>query len=272
MVDETKGTERAAELGTEPLPPIPGESSEAPVVFAPVGNHAGDAVPVFNGLRGGRARLDGLIPGSAEAKKMDQRIDRIRYWKRKPENAGKKHPEERLCPGRFGNPPVTPAAPIQPVTIPAPLPSAVAPGAEPARTETDPLDTLADSAALALERWTGTDLEDVLGELVSLVEEWRQSVREKKARLALLSESTVKELAAASRWNERLKNRVAMSGSRVCAKLLNANGISAAYKDEIILASASIGLALAEVKSNAAFDKLIAAAKNGPPITPSAKT
>jgi hypothetical protein len=269
MADSPETIEAPPEVGAEPLPPVSGGYAESEIAVAPVGNHAGDSVPSYAGLRGGRQRVDGLIPGSKEAREMDKLVDRIRYWRKK--NPGKVHPEQHKCPGRFGNPPAATISAGPSIPAPAPLPSAV-PGNAPVSFETpapeiDPLDTLAGDAQSALELWTGTDLEDVLRELVELVEEWRQTVRDRKARKALLPESVVKELAAASRWNDRLKNRVAISGSRVCAKLLNSSGVSATWKDEIILASAAIGLALSEVKANSAFDKLIVAARNGPPVT-----
>jgi len=224
------------------------------------------------GNKGGRGRADKLVPGSESAIKADKLYDCIRHWQDR--NPGQIHPQEKslhAAKQKFfadRRKPLPAGQPLSPVTRIAvvdgdrplpPLPSAV-PATVP---EIGSQAALLDDARSALVRWAGTDIEPLLVELIKLLEEWREFAREKKLMLARLPQVTIDEINLDAAWNERPVKILCESGSRVLAKLLNAGGISAEYKDEIFCGLAAILIAGSEIRTMRRINKLIVVANAG---------
>ncbi|HXE43245.1 MAG TPA: hypothetical protein VN516_09495 [Candidatus Baltobacteraceae bacterium] len=223
------------------------------------------------GLRGGKSRLDGLVPGSKEAKSASKLYESIRKWQDR--NPGQIHPQEKsLHPSIAARfiarrkpvpPPRTPiaaaisAAPVE--TVPPVLPSAASrPEISLAGHQTDDPAALLAPATAALELWIGTDVEQPLKDFIAVIEEWRDYSREKKLLLAKLPPDVVAEIKRDSQWNEGTKKIICERGGRVIAKLLNRAGISAQYKDEVILSLALVTLLGSEIRMQRRINKLIA--------------
>jgi hypothetical protein len=256
------------------VPPLEQGKDVADIADARGGDSAESLAIEHEGNRGGRGRIDGLVPGSPAAASADKLYDCIRKWQDR--NPGQIHPQEKsLHPDKqkffVSRRKIAPtnSIPLSPVSHkiksepPPPLPSM---GAGNVRTDLppsgDPADLLV-SARAALVAWAGTDIEPLLIELIKLLEEWREYAREKKLRLAHLPQATIDEINRDCEWDESPKKILCESGSRVLAKLLNKGGISAEYKDEIFCGLAAILIAGSELRTMRRINQLIAAANAG---------
>jgi hypothetical protein len=270
---ETK-TGGAAPAGDHPGGHPSGAVTESPVE-SDVGTHAARLAVDYEGLRGGRKRLDGLIPGSDAAKKASALYESIRKWQDR--NPGLVHPQERSLhpeiakrisarrkPLPAGTVPVAEAIrhiPVEPLAPPLP---AAAPVVDSATISASPTpDNLVAAAELALVRWAGTDFEPLIEEALGVCHDWRNFSREKQLRLAHLPEKSILEIEEETKWNERWTKIIRESGSRVFSKLLNKAGISAEYKDEIFLGLAVLAIAGSELRWARRIPKLIQAANAG---------
>jgi hypothetical protein len=236
----------AVELVADGNPPRQLEAAAAPVA-------AGNSIPLYGGLRGGRSRRDGLIPGSPEAADADKLYERLRKWhKRHP---GQSHPDDKKYPAV--------PRPLRPATVEreqAPLPGMVETDAALPASASSP-GLVVDSADAPLVPWTGDDVQDLADEAVSIFEEVRQSSREGKARAAKLPETLVAEIKRDSAIHPRIKQKLAQSGARLSAKYLNKTGISSEHKDEVVFGSAVLALLASEVRLNRRLALVIAESK-----------
>lgn len=268
------------ESTTSPLPPAgspsPADDLPAGTTSPAAGNGGGSADAEslairHQGLRGGKARADGLIPGSEAAKRADRLYDVIRKWQDR--NPGQIHPQEKSLPpairAKFdarrkplptGATPVAAAIRRIPVQeLPPPLPSA-SPGVGSAPPVADrDLDNVASAANAALVRWQGTDFEPLLVEAVKLVEEFRQYSREKICLKVGLPKEVIAEMERDAAWADGLKKTFCTNGSIVLGKLANSAGISADYKAEIFCGLAALAIVGGEFRMQRRFAKTIAA-------------
>src|SRR5213594_1525076 len=121
----------------------PTPATEAPNV-APA-NSAVATVPRFGGLRGGKPRTDGLVPGSPEA----AAADRERDASRKRQRRDKVKPPE-----------------------PAPLPSQAAPVASPVATLAPGEAAQPGVAPVAFVPWDAQTFKPLFDQLIPTVEDW----------------------------------------------------------------------------------------------------
>ena len=285
MADETKTTADGATTPPALPPAMAGDGGAKPGVDS-VATHAADSAVDFKGLRHGRARKDGLVPGSKESIEADRRYDRIRQFLRVPSNAGKVHPEEKDCPpvirqdferrrqdlvriaaANTRDAERVPRSFQRTEPTPPPLPSAGGP-AVPAPGAAPSLDTLADAASNAIVLWRGTEIEPVLSEFLLLVKDFREYKRELQLKAASFSPTEIAEILDEMKKTERLEKMICLHGGEVLAKLLNKAGISAENKSEIFLASAVLGLVGAEIRLSRRISKMVAARKAAVPPSP----
>jgi len=276
MAEELENQTGGAGAG-EPVIPSLHEVSVETAVEQPDHVDSAESLAIqHEGNRGGRGRIDGLVPGSEAAKRADGLYGAIRKWQDR--NPGKVHPQERsIAPAMAARLAARrkplPSAPLNPLyssrpepppVIPSfkapPVPGSDAPFGSPLVPNTgDPAD-LFDSARAALVAWAGTDIEPLLKDLIKLLEEWREYAREKRLRLARLPDDLIAEINKETAWEETPKKIICESGSRVLAKLLNKGGISAEYKDEIFLGLAVVMIAGSEIRSSRRIANLVRAA------------
>lgn len=189
-------------------------------------------VAAFGGLRGGRPRKDGLIPGSPEARAADAEKERTRKARYRARLAAVDDPPPLPPPG---------APPVGPVPPEGGDPAA---GALPAGDPPIP--------------WQAEDLKPLLDEVLPLVEAGRVRKLTEKAQKARFGPEIVREIAKDAEFPETAKKAVEKSLSRVAAKLANATGIGAQYKDETILAAGVVAIVAQQMKLEEKLDRLIA--------------
>lgn len=262
-----------ASVATDGTPPDDVSMEALPV-------HASDSVVEFDGLRGGQARRDGLIPGSQKAIEMDRVYDRIRKWMRR--HPGEPHPDEKNLPqsmrdyfaARRGDmsrivaaetrerSKPRPAYLRQPGT-PPPLPS-MPPVAETSGNQVTDINALAAVADAALDVWSGTDLEPVLEELSEVLQDLIAMKRERQMMLAGVDPEVLKKFLQECEWPERLEKLFCKSIGRLCAKLLNSANVPIAYKDEIIGGTALLTILSLEIRNSNRTAKMLAELKKNP--------
>ena len=188
-------------------------------------------MPLFGGLRGGRARTDGLKPGSPEADAADRERDRLR--KQNARDAKK-----------LAEPPPLPAA-TAPVAHPA---SAAAPGEAPQP----------GVSALAFVPWDQQTLKPLFDQLLPTIEDLTVHQLTNRAEQAKLPGELVKEIGKDARWSPVSRKAVEIASPQVAAKWLNKAGISAENQPEIVLGTAVACIAAGHVKLLRKLDKIIA--------------
>ncbi len=210
--------------GASTAPPTPAPvASPAPAgpppTVAPQPGAAATA-PLFGGLRGGRARKDGLIPGSPEAVEADRKKDRERKARQR-------------------------------VALPPPLPS-VHPGAN------DPGAALADGQGslpgLAPDGegnpplpWRKETLKPIFDQLIPCLEELAVThVSTEAAKLPIPGEM-VKEIEADAAWPKPAKEALLFSAPELAAKYLNKTGISAENAPEVVCGTALAGIIMSHI-------------------------
>jgi hypothetical protein len=220
----------------------------APVV-APVA--ASTSVPLFGGNKGGRKRLDGLKPGSPEAKEADRKKHALVEQRRRDAAAAAATP-----------PPLPPA--FSPATLPPP--------------RSDSEKTLPPGAALVVVpsveapvlalAWEARDLFPVTENGVPLLEEMAARQIVAKAKRARLPKEIISEIERDSKWPEKSKRMLSETSGALAAKYLNKAGISAEYKVEVNFSVAVLTIAANHLAILRRLDKLIAAANVNPAPPP----
>src|SRR5258708_14935569 len=109
MAEETTG----APPGPSPAQPVASNGNGGQAVPPAAGHGAKETAPRFGGLRGGRAREDGLVPGSPEALDADKKKDRLRKKLQRTQRS-----EPAPLPSVAGTPGATQATPGAVVSVP----------------------------------------------------------------------------------------------------------------------------------------------------------
>jgi hypothetical protein len=202
-------------------------------------------VPAFGGNRGGKARKDGLVPGSARAAEADRAKERERKRIAREDAA------------RLAQPP--------------PLPSATAPG----EAATAPVAGAAEPGAVRLVAapvlpWQPETLKNLFEQLLEAAEEGRVAAFLGKCAEAKLTAELVREIKADAHFPKAAKVLLADALPRLAAKWLNRSGMSAEYQDEISCLTAMVLIVQHDRGISSKLDELIAAAKK--PVEPEKKT
>ena len=156
MADHENPPLPGTDSGTPPAKndpaPVAGGTVQTPAANVGSGNSPKPRVELFGGLRGGRKRKDGLVPGSPEALAADREKDAAR----------KREARER---DRLANPDVIPSA------LPSSAPATAAPAQNAAAPPADNLGALAVPESFEAISWHSKDVEPLVNELVELTEE-----------------------------------------------------------------------------------------------------
>lgn len=214
----------------------PGNSIPAPVApaappteaaNAPAATSAVATVPKFGGLRGGKPRKDGLVPGSTEAAAADRDRDRRR------KEADRKAVE------------------------PAPLPSMGAPVASPAATPLAGEVAQPGVAPVSFVPWDAQTLKPLFDQLIPTVEDLHVDHLTGMAEQAKCSAEIVKEIGRDARWPGPSRKAIEISAPQVAAKWLNKSGISAENQPEVVLGTAIVSIAVSHRKLALKLQKLL---------------
>jgi hypothetical protein len=215
-----------------------GHSTLAPVATAAPSTEAAkpaastsalDTVPQFSGLRGGKPRKDGLVPGSTEAAAADRDRDR-----RRKETDRKSKPHE-----------------------PAPLPSMGAPMAGPATTPVAGEVAQPGVATVSFVPWDAQTLKPLFDQLLPTVEDMHVDHLTGMAEQAKCSAEIVKEIGKDARWPGPSRKAIEVSAPQVAAKWLNKSGISAENQPEVVLGTAIVSIVIAHRKLSLKLAKLL---------------
>jgi hypothetical protein len=183
------------------------------------------------GNRGGRARKDGLAPGSDAAKEADKKYDRDRKQAAREEAA------------KLAEPP--------------PLPSAVPTGTDTSQATPGPGLNQVPGPDLPPVAWQPETLSGLVDELIEAAEEGRVESYLRKCTEAGLTGKLAKEIEVDARFPKSAKALLKLAIPRLAAKWLNKTGISAEYQDEIAVLTAVILIVKHEMSVRARFEELI---------------
>jgi hypothetical protein len=226
MAGETQGT--AAPY------PAPGTleslGAQPAAANAPARSSAQTLAPQFGGLRGGRKRRDGLVPGSPEALEADRKKDADR---KKSERASTR--------------------PKEPKPDPPPIPSANSQ----AQTQAGNLDILPLGEGAPPVPWKAEDIRPLSDELIDTTDAACSKQIHDKAAKALLPAVLVDEITTDAAWDPKAKVALKQSAPELAAKWLNKTGISAEYKHELITASAVVRIGAGHMRVCNRLDELI---------------
>jgi hypothetical protein len=229
MAEATTGT--AAGAGIAPPVGANGAGGQAATVAAAL--PAGQTAAQYGGLRGGRARKDGLVPGSPEALAADREKDRLRKARQRQADRPDPAPLPSAGPGVASQ---NPAA--------APGVDAV-PGAE-----GDPPPV----------PWTPEMLRPLFDELIPTCETLAVHRVATKAAQARLPGEIIRDIEKDATWNPLSKKTVQMSAPEVLAKYLNKLGVSSESRPEVTLLIAAGAIVTQQTLLLKRLDKLIALA------------
>jgi hypothetical protein len=228
MVSQANKTPGA---GSTPAQPGAGSASGSVAAKPPAGIPAAASVAAFGGLRGGKPRDDGLVPGSPEALAADKDKDAKR---KRDDRAAKK------------------------LADPQPLPSAPANGVHTVSPALNGAAALPGTAPIVQEiPWDPAALRPLLEELIDGAEQGRAEKRRARAAAVGLPDRVVKEVTAGAVYPAAAKRALALSGSNGTAKLMNSLGVSGKYSDVAIAATALTAIMVSNRRSDAKFEELI---------------
>jgi len=200
-------------------------------------------VPQYGGLRSGRRRADGLIPGSPEAieadrRKARERMARLRARRRKQQD-----------------PPPLPsvAAAVDELDAPAPRAGHATPHSGMGDAAPGPVDQD------QVQPWQPEALQPLCDQLLAAVEEGRLSAFLARCHEAGLSQSLIKEIEADARFPRAAKVLLSRSLPRLAAKYLNKAGLSSEWEDEVAVISGVIILVQHDRRLSTRLQELIAA-------------
>jgi len=207
---------------------------------APASPAAAATAPLFGGLRGGRPRKDGLIPGSPQAIAADREKDRLRKQRQRDAEFAAREPA--ALPGAVaGQPVATPGAvPVDAgVQGPTPVP------------------------------WDAQMLAPLFEQLLPAVENLSVEQITSRAAKARLPAEIVKEIEGEAKWSKPAKKALEVAGPQATAKWLNRLGISSENQAELVcgtaLASILAGHALLLRRLNKLIEVANTPAKPGQP-------
>ena len=198
-------------------------TGQAPTI--PAGPTAKESAPIFGGLRGGRKRDDGLIPGSPEALEADRKKDRDRKAKERAEKT-------------VAQPPALPAATgSNPIAAPVALQNG------------QPVVSLCEVVP-----WTTEMLKGPTQDFVDLCEQLDVENASDQAKELALQSELVKEIEREAHWPKLGKKSIVDYAPALAAKWLNKWGISSQNKEEIFLGAALLSI----LRSRSSVKKRIA--------------
>ena len=231
--------------GTPPpktlAPPVAGRPVPAQAGNVDTGSNLKPRVELFGGLRGGRKRKDGLVPGSPEALAADREKDAER----------KRLARER---DRLANP--APLPPASAATATATLP----PVQNAAVPTPDNLGTFTGVENFETVAWLAKDVEPLVNELVELTEELCQTAINSRCKKARLPMEIAKEIESDARWATRAKAMIKQGGADLFAQLMNKSQIPLAIRPYILITIGSLQIAIGQMKILKRLDQLILAA------------
>ena len=193
---------------------------------------AKSAAPKFGGLRGGRKRDDGLIPGSKEAAEADRKAD-----------AQRKRDQRAAL--RQADPPPLPAAggPAQaPAGDLAAVPGAQGPPPVP---------------------WDPAMLAPLFLQLIPTAEKLTVRQITDRCAKAHLPGEIIEDIKKDAAWNPVAKKAIEVSAPAVAAKWLNKSGVSSEHQHEVILVTAVSSILAGHVMILRRLDELVK--KTNPP-------
>lgn len=205
------------------------QGSNLPAKAAPVATMAR-----FGGLRGGKKREDGHIPGSAEALEADRKKD-----------AERKRAERAAAAGATG-----------PAVLPSKVPlGAIAQGQLP----TGDLSPVVGAVAPVnpFIPWSAQIVRPFTSELIPVVELVDIGRITDKAAQAGLSKDLLKAIEKDSQWPSVAKKTLDNALPELAAKWLNKTGISAEHAQEVAVASALLMIWTSRRSVTSRLDKLI---------------
>jgi hypothetical protein len=180
---------------------------------AGAGSSAGVAVVKHGGNRGGRARSDGLVPGSEEALEADREADRVRKQITRANTAAAQEP---------------PPIPSMPAQAP---PGAVAglPGAAP-------------GIVVAPDPWTPEMFTEIVDAMIDGGEEFCVG-RTLKIGAQIGIPKDVLDLAQKdSRWGDGSKRALKLGLPQIFADGMNASGIPAKYRNYLLVGVGALNI------------------------------
>lgn len=252
-------TDKAISPATGNPGAAPGAGTSAPVAVAgqptPAANAAAaPALPVavpakdkstviaFGGDRGGRPRLDGLVPGSEEARKADLEKKRIAEQRRRD--------RLRAAEQTIGNPP--PPLPARSATTPPPL------GGSPEA----PVQGPAGALVMPGTEWTAVEAQPIVVTALPLIEHVMHAGSLRKLAELKAPASLLNEVRATLAWPVEAKRSLEMTLPAPTAKMLNAAGVPNTFKEEISCLPAIALLIQHERSASEKLDKIIAELRN----------
>jgi len=206
---------------------------------------ASTTASLFGGLRGGRPRNDGLVPGSPQAIAADREKDRLRKQRQRDREAAAREPAA-LPSAVAGAPVATPGAvPVDPgLQGPAPIP------------------------------WDAEMLKPLFEQLLPAAESLSVEQITNRAVKARLPADIIEEIETEAKWSKPAKKALEMAGPQATAKWLNRLGISSENQAELVcgtaLASILAGHALLLRRLNKLIELANVPVKPGPPPAPAA--
>lgn len=220
----------AEKTGPGPTPVAPVASANAPVQSPDLAAtpSAKATVPKYGGLRGGKARDDGLVPGSPEAAEADRKKDAERKRQARADAAAAVKPAP--LPSRLGDQLSTPDS------------SAVAGTAV---------------AARPFVPWSVEIVKPFTDQLTPTAETVYVGRISERATKANLPGQLTKEISKDARWPEAAKNTLAQALPQFFAKWLNKTGISAENAPEVAIATAIAAIWAQHNSITSRLDKLI---------------
>lgn len=217
----------AAKANSQPV----ATPSPAPVAKAnatpPPALPAGDVtasqreVARLNGLKGGRPRKDGLVPGSAEADAADKEKARARMARLRGERQT-----------------------ILSTVAPLPAATTPEPGTSPSgatSTQTIAVD-FAGQPPLAPLGWTPTDLQPVVENTLAVGEEWDYADNKKIIAPLELDAAAQSRVLQPTRWPQAAKTGLMQGGAQSLAQLFNAIGVPVGVKNHLLAIPAAARL------------------------------
>ena len=222
-------------------PPMAGPGAGSAPANPPPIIAAAVSAPLFGGFRGGRARKDGLRPGSPEAIEADRKKDRDRKANHRSVVAA-------------ANPPPLPSA--APGAVAAPMPGL---GSEPVPGGVAPD---------VVVPWDQQTLKPLFDQLLPTLEQLGVSQLAGRATKARLSREVVTEIEKDAKWSPPARKALEIAAPQVAAKWLNSSGISAEHQPEIVLGTALASILTSHVLLLRKLDKLIAENVTAPAAKP----
>jgi uncharacterized protein YidB (DUF937 family) len=193
------------------------------------------SMPRFGGNRGGRARADGLTPGSPEAAEADRKKDADR-------KAAARNEAAKLL-------------------EPAPLPSAAPGVSSPGTPQAAGLGTGSPAQIVEVIPWDAETLAPLFEETIDAAQAKRIKKLSEAAKEAGLGQKVAQEIAKDAEYPTAAKTALNRSGPKAVAKLLNRTGISGKYSDEGLALFGLVSIFLQGHRLEAKLDALVAEAK-----------